>query len=176
MTRQQEEAWAQAAAGLRRLGTTGDEVAARLTRELDAFEAVVARSQDRWHQPLSGREWTAAQEAEHVILVNESSARIAALLASDRPLRPTPRVPGEEVGGKRQAPEGTRPGPDQSWEALAGRHAAVRAQLLMLVEHAGDDPERTFFHPFMGDLTALDWLRMAAYHVGHHRRQLEGAG
>ena len=64
MTRQQEEAWAQAAAGLRRLGTTGDEVAARLTRELDAFEAVVARSQDRWHQPLSGREWTAGQAVQ----------------------------------------------------------------------------------------------------------------
>ncbi|MPY66443.1 DinB family protein [Deinococcus sp. SDU3-2] len=176
MTQPQEEAWAQAAAGLRRLGTTGDEVAARLTRELDAFEATVARAQDRWHKLLPGREWTAAQEAEHVLLVNESSARIAALLASDRPLRPTPRVPGKEVGGKRQAPEGTRPGPDQPWEALAERHAAVRTQLLTLAEGAGDDPERTLFHPFMGDLTALDWLRMAAYHVGHHRRQLEGAG
>lgn len=160
---------------LRRLGATGDEVAARLTRELDAFETVVARSQARWHEPLPGREWTAAQEAEHVILVNESSARIAALLASVRPLRAAPRIPGEEVGGRRQAPEGTRPGPGQSWEALAGRHAAAREQLLTLAGQIRDDPERTFFHPFMGDLTALDWLRMATYHVGHHRRQLEGA-
>ncbi|MDL2345844.1 DinB family protein [Deinococcus sp. MIMF12] len=172
MTQPQED-WAQAAAMLRRLGTTGDEVAARLKRELDAFEAAVTRSQDRWHERLPGREWTAAQEAEHVILVNESSARIAGLLASDRPLRAAPRDPGVEVGGKRQAPEGTRPGPDQPWDALAGRHAAVREQLLTLAERAGDAPERTFFHPFMGDLTALDWLRMAAYHVGHHRRQLE---
>lgn len=176
MTQQQEEAWAQATAMLRRLGDTGDEVAARLTRELDAFETVVARSQARWHERLPGREWTAAQEAEHVILVNESSARIAALLASDRPLRAAPRVPGEEVGGKRQAPEGTRPGPGQPWEALAERHAAARTLLLTQTAQASDTPDRTFFHPFMGDLTALDWLRMAAYHVGHHRRQLEAVG
>lgn len=172
MTQPREDP-AQAAATLRRLGTTGEEVAARLTRELDAFEAAVAGAQDRWHQTLPGREWTAAQEAEHVILVNESSARIAGLLASDRPLRPIPRDPGVEVGGKRQAPEGARPGPDQPWDALAVRHVAVREHLLTLAARAGDDPQRTFFHPFMGDLTALDWLRMAAYHVGHHRRQLE---
>lgn len=163
-------------AELRRLGGSGEEVAARLERELDAFERAVAGAQARWHVPLPGREWTAAQEAEHVLLVNESSARIAALLASDRPLRPVPRTPGEERDGKRQAPEGTRPGPGQPWEALAERHQAARAQLLALAAQAGDDPGRTFFHPFMGDLTALDWLRMAAYHIGHHRRQLEGAG
>ncbi|MBB5233949.1 DinB family protein [Deinococcus budaensis] len=168
--------WSGSVATLRSLGSSPAEVGARLERELNAFEAAVAAAQPRWHQRLPGREWTAAQESEHVILVNESSARIAALLVSDRALRPTPQVPGEQIGGKRVAPPGTVPGPDQPWEALAGRHAAARAALLAGLERATDNPERTFFHPFMGELTALDWLRMAAYHVGHHRRQLEGRG
>lgn len=163
------------AAALRALGTSPEEVRDRLARELGAFEAAVLAAQGRWHEPLPGRTWTAAQEAEHVILVNEGTARIVALLLSDRPLRPVPQVPGEVVEGKRQAPDATRPGPDQPWEALRERHATVREALLGQAPRATDDPGRRFFHPFMGELTALDWLRMAAYHVRHHRQQLRAA-
>lgn len=161
------------AAGLRAFGTSPDEVAARLTRELGAFEAAVLAAQERWHAPLPGREWTAAQESEHVILVNEGTARIVALLVSDRPLRPVPQVPGELVGGRRRAPASLVPGPDQPWEALRERHAAAREALLAGATRATDDPERRFFHPFLGDLTALDWLRMVAAHIRHHRGQLQ---
>lgn len=161
---------------LRALGNTPEEVRARLVKELDAFEAAVLTAQPRWHEVLPGREWTAAQESEHVILVNEGTARIVALLLSNRPLRPVLPVPGKLVEGRRQAPDGTRPGPDQPWETLRERHAAAREALLGSAPLASDDPERRFFHPFMGELTALDWLRMAAYHVRHHCKQLQAAG
>lgn len=161
---------------LRAFGASPADVRSRLERELDAFEAAVARSGGRWHDALPNRTWTAAQEAEHVILVNESTARIVALLNSDKALRPVPIVPGEVVEGRRQAPAAVQPGPGQAWVELEERHAASRAALLGHVERATDDPERRFFHVFLGDLTALDWLRMAAYHVRHHRRQLEAGG
>ncbi|BDP43559.1 hypothetical protein DAETH_35280 (plasmid) [Deinococcus aetherius] len=162
---------------LRALGTSPEEVRHRLERELDAFEAAVEGARGRWHELLPGRTWTAAQEAEHVILVNEGTARIVALLTSDRPLRPVPAVPGELVDGRRQAPANLRPGPGQEWEALAERHAASRAALLQSAGQATENPERRFFHPFLGELTALDWVRMVVLHIHHHRKQLQaGAG
>lgn len=164
------------AAVLRALGISADEVRARLTRELGAFEAAVLAAQPRWQERLPGREWTAAQESEHVILVNEGTARVVALLLSDRPLRPVPAVPGEMRDGRRQAPASLVPGPDQPWEALRERHAAVRKALLGAAARATDDPGRRFFHPFMGELTALDWLRMAALHMRHHRQHLQAGG
>lgn len=161
---------------LRAFGETPAEVRTRLERELDAFEAAVARAGSRWNEPLPGRTWTAAQEAEHVILVNEGTARIVGLLASDRPLRPVPAVPGELVEGRRRAPASLHPGPGQAWSELEERHAASRAALLSGAERATEDPERRFFHPFLGDLTALDWVRMVGSHVRHHRKQLEAGG
>ncbi|WP_019588773.1 DinB family protein [Deinococcus apachensis] len=162
-------------AALRAMGDSPEEVRDRLARELGAFEAAVLAAQPQWHETLPFRAWTAAQESEHVILVNEGTARIVALLLSDRPLRPVPPVPGELVEGRRQAPTGTRPGPDQPWETLRERHATAREALLSHAPRATDDPGRRFFHPFMGEITALDWLRMAAFHIRHHRKQLQAA-
>ena len=46
-----------------------------------------------------------------------------------------------------------------------------KRQLLAVAAPA--DPGRTFYHPFMGQLDALDWLRMAAYQTRHHRQAVE---
>ncbi|MDB5044737.1 MAG: hypothetical protein JWQ08_787 [Deinococcus sp.] len=158
---------------LRAFGQTPADVRSRLERELDAFERAVNAAQPHWHTTLPGRSWTAAQESEHIIRVNAGTARIAALLLSDKPLRPGDQTPGILVDGKRQAPAGLQPGPDQSWADLSAGHTQTRAALLNAAAQAPETSDRTFFHPFMGELTALDWLRMAGFHVRHHRKQLE---
>ncbi|THF70104.1 DinB family protein [Deinococcus sp. Arct2-2] len=158
---------------LRAFGQTPADVQARLERELDAFERAVAAVQPHWHTTLPQRAWTAAQESDHIIRVNAGTARIAALLLSDKPLRPTDQTPGVMVDGKRKAPAGLEPGPDQAWDALSGAHAQTRAALLQAAAHAPETSDRTYFHPYMGELTALEWLKMATLHMRHHRKQLE---
>ncbi|MFB9990756.1 DinB family protein [Deinococcus oregonensis] len=158
---------------LRAYAPTPADVQARLERELNAFERAVEAVQPHWHTTLPGRAWTAAQESDHIIRVNAGTARIAALLLSDRPLRPTEQIPGVMVDGKRQAPAGLEPGPDQAWADLSAAHTQTRAALLQAAAQAPESSERTFFHPYLGQLTALEWLKMAALHIRHHRKQLE---
>ncbi|ANE42624.1 DinB family protein [Deinococcus puniceus] len=158
---------------LRAFAPTPTEVQVRLERELDAFERVVEAVQPHWNTTLPGREWTAAQESDHIIRVNAGTAKIAALLLSDKPLRPTDQTPGVMVDGKRKAPAGLEPGPDQAWADLSAAHAQTRAALLHAAAHASETSDRTYFHPYMGQLTALEWLKMAALHMRQHRKQLE---
>jgi DinB superfamily len=157
-------------------GAAPADVAERLERELSAFEALALRAQPAWHRPLPDRTWTPAQESEHVLLVAENTAKIVRLLLSGAPLRETPKVPiAVDEQGRRQAPAGTEPGPDQPWSALAERYAALlpalRGQALSVP--ADLDQTRIFFHPALGDLHALDWLRVAAFHTRHHRHSLK---
>ena len=141
-------------------------MAERLEREYSQFAASVARAQPYWHTLLPDRTWTPAQEAEHTILVSEGSAKVAALLLSDKPLRPTPHEHvASDAQGRRVAPPGTVPGEGQTWSELEARHAASLIALQSAARRAQDGSERKFWHGAMGELTALDWLRMAAYHV-----------
>lgn len=161
-------------AWLRAFGKTPAEVAERLEREYTQFTATVARAQPYWHTLLPERTWTPAQEAEHVILVSEGSAKVAALLLSDKPLRAVPQqVIEPDAQGRRLAPPGTVPGEGQPWSELEVRHAASLTALQGAAFRAQDGSERRFWHGAMGELTALDWLRMAAYHVRHHRKLLD---
>ncbi len=158
---------------LRAFGQSPAEVAERLERELGTFEQTAQRAQRHWHTRLPERDWTPAQESEHVILVNEGTAKVAALLLSDKPLRPVEQQPVvADAQGKRRAPAATVPEHEQPWEALSERYQTVGAVLQAAALRAPEDAERKFWHPAMGELTALDWLRMAAYHTRHHRKLL----
>lgn len=150
---------------------TPEQTAWALAAELGAFGAAMRSAAAHWHTPLPGRTWSAAQEAEHVILVNEQTGRLVGRLLSERPLREGPREPGQTHQGRRLAPPGTEPGAGETLEVLLERHAG--SSLRLAGWRPGPDPGRTFFHPFLGPLDALDWLRMAAWHTGHHRRALE---
>ncbi|AWN22560.1 DinB family protein [Deinococcus irradiatisoli] len=166
--------YAERVRSLRAFGATPPAVAERLERELSAYEQVAERALAHWHTRLPQRDWTPAQESEHVILVNEGTVKVAALLLSDKPLRPVPQEPVvTDAQGRRQAPPGTVPTSGQPWEALAERFQASGAALRSAALRAPEEAERRFWHPAMGELTALDWLRMAAYHVRHHRKLLE---
>lgn len=158
-------------ATLRALGETPADVQARLTRELDAFgEAFQSREAD-WQRQQPGREWTPAQETEHVMKVNGSVTSVLRLLLSDRPLRPAEQAVGELRDGKRQAPAPTLPSEAGSdWAEVQAQWQASRAALEAQAAQVRETPGRTVWHPFFGELDALDWLRMGVYHVGHHRR------
>jgi DinB superfamily len=162
---------------LQAFGRTPQELAENLETAIARFETQAARARQdgRWLTAPAEGKWSPAQITEHVLLVNEGTARVVALLTGDKPLRPGGGQPGEYRDGKRQAPAATLPGEGSAWETLEERWAANRNLLPQLTARlAGADEGRTFFHAFMGELGAADWLRMASYHTRHHRRQLEG--
>ena len=141
-----------------------------MRQELGAFEATIRGAAPFWNTRMPGRDWTPAQEADHTIMINEGTGRLVRLLLSEKPLRDVPEEPGVTEGGRRLAPPGTEPGPDQPMEAVLARHAATRD---LLEVYAEPRPERAFYHPFMGKIGALDWLRMAAYQTRHHRLSMQ---
>ncbi|UBV42167.1 DinB family protein [Deinococcus taeanensis] len=157
------------------LGATPDDVRTRLHTELDRFEAHLHTRQADWTQVQPGRDWSPAQEAEHVLLINDGVARGVALLLSERELRPTPQVPGELTpDGRRIAPLHTRPSETGlAWTELDGRWVQSRTQLLQVVQNLRETPDRTLWHPYFGALDALDWTRMLAAHLRQHRQSLE---
>ncbi|KGQ22019.1 DinB family protein [Thermus filiformis] len=159
-------------------GSTKEEVLARLAesrarllRVLDLEEAVLA-------QPVREGAWSPLMFMEHVALVEESTARVQAVfpsgsnrrlrrLAQGEALPPVPARPGEVVEGRPQAPEGVRP---QGLSREEVRALLERTRAFLLEEARGLDEAQphTFFHPFFGELSALGWLRAAAYHEAHH--------
>ena len=161
---------------LREYGHSQAEVRSALEREFSALnDAFLARQAD-WSQVQQGREWTPAQEAEHIILINEAGMKAVRLLCSERELRPIPQESGLLKDGTRQSPPFAVPGAGLTWDDLtaeAGRWNAHRAALTALAEQATDDSARTLWHPFLGQLGAHDWLRSLGAHMRHHRQLLQ---
>jgi hypothetical protein len=146
---------------------------AALERERAAFEAMWPELQDRWKVPLQEGAWCPAQVVEHVLKASTGFSKVLYLLRRDAPLPDVPKVPGTYKGGRPQAPDSAIPGDPQPFEALEPTWREVHDRLLKEAVVA-QPSERTFFHPFMGDLDALGWVRMSAYHLAHHRKQLMG--
>lgn len=173
MTQAPSQAPLQDRAVLLAFGATPEEAKARLTTELDAFEAQLRTRAADWTTQQGGREWSPAQEAEHVLKINGNISKLIGLLLSDKELRPVPHTRGELVGGKRQAPAFSLPsaeGLPHDWEAGWQTH---RQELEGVAAQVRATPERTFWHPFYGELDALDWLRMVSGHLYSHRQLLE---
>lgn len=163
---------------LKAFGETPEQIRAELHKAFSRFEETAGHEQAHWlAAPGEGR-WSPAQVAEHVAIVNEGVARILKLLLSDRPLRDGPAASGPSQGDGRVAPSGLEPGEGQTWAELQPRWQASAALLDDAAARLGEaDLSRRFVHPFLGPIDAHDWMRMATYHVRHHRRQLtEGHG
>ncbi|MFC6801424.1 DinB family protein [Deinococcus caeni] len=88
-----------------------------------------------------------------------------------------PRAPGETTpDGRRVAPPHTRPSDTGlAWEDLDTRWAQSRAGLERTAADLRATPGRTLWHPFFGELDAMDWMRMVAIHLNNHRKQLEAS-
>lgn len=159
---------------LKAMGQTPEEVRTRLGVELDRFEAQLRSREADWTTTQPGREWSPAQEAEHVLKIDNSIVPLMRLLMSDKELRPMPQVPGEIVDGKRQSPEALLPSDEGlPFAALDTTWAEHRQKLEEMATHVTETPGRTFWHQFFGEIDALDWLRMVAMHLRNHRKLLE---
>ena len=125
--------------------------------------------------PLREGAWTPLMVAEHVALVEDSTARVLRRLrrvAAGENLPPVPFVPGEFKEGKPQAPEPVQPKGGLSLEEVLALLERARGFLLEEAQRADPDNPATFPHPFFGPLTALGWLRAALYHEEHHLKAL----
>lgn len=159
---------------LREMGETPADVLSRLEAELDAFGLHLATRAEDWQVTQPGREWSPAQELEHVIKVNDMAASVLRLLLSERPLRPSEPVRGELKDGKRVAPPASLPSAEGiAWADAQAAWQGSRERLTQQAAGVRPTPERTLWHPYYGELDALDWLRMASGHIAQHRQQLE---
>lgn len=159
---------------LKAMGQTPEEVRTRLGVELDRFEAQLRGRQADWNITQPGRDWSPAQEAEHVLKIDTSIVPLMRLLLSDKELRPMPQVPGEIIDGKRQSPAELLPSDGgMPYAALDTTWAEHRQKLEEMAARVEPTPGRTFWHQFFGEIDALDWLRMVTMHMRAHRKLLE---
>lgn len=155
-------------------GETPDEVCQQLRMESQAFAEHIEQREQDWTQVQMGREWSPAQEVEHVMLTNHLVGRGIRLLLSDKEIQPMPKLEGQRKNGKRQAPEGLVPSPEGlAWNKRQEQWQENIQTLQNIATQVQSTPERTIWHPFLGELDALEWLQMVTWHLGHHRQLLE---
>lgn len=160
---------------LRRYGDTPEAAQVRLVKELESFEACLPEFQAHWETPLHTLHkgvWSPAQVTEHVVLANTSFSKVLYLLRREAALPEIPKVAGVIAEGKARAPQQLLPGEPQPWELLRPRWLETNERLLREVAATSQWHERHFFHPFFGELDALSWLQVAAFHTRHHHKQL----
>ena len=159
---------------LRVFGETPEDVRRNLTRELDALESHLKSRQGDWTRTQPGREWSPAQDIEHIIAVGKGGSMAAKLLLSEKELRAFPQVKGELKDGKRQSPEFARPSETGlAWETWQDAWAEHRQQLEGLAADLRETSGRKLWHPYFGEIDALDWVRSLVGHVRGHRELLE---
>ena len=151
------------------------------------FEALVAAlSDERAGRVPEGEAWSVAQIVEHVSLVDEGSARICAKLLSkaesdgaisDGHLEISADffTRSEEIAEiKIEAPERVHPNAGlliaDSLERL--RDSAESFARLRPAFEKFDSWTYKFPHPFFGDISAAEWLLVAAGHKARHLQQI----
>jgi hypothetical protein len=158
---------------LARYGREADEAKLIFERELAAFAVLPQTLTEVWLTPTRPGAWSPAQVTEHVCLVNVAASKVLYLLRREEPLLEGPRTRATVIGGRVQAPPFTLPGPSRPWEALHSQWRAMETRLAGEVAATRVWRGRRYFHPFFGDLCALEWLASASFHLAHHRKQLQ---
>lgn len=134
-----------------------------------------------------GETWTIAEFVEHIAIVHEGMTKIAAKLlsraqsagkTSDGTAKLSENFAtktAEAREKKFEAPDMVRPtGKQTVAESLEKIKETDRSleNLRPLFEQF-DDSDFKFPHPFMGDLTAHEWLALIGGHEARHLRQIE---
>lgn len=108
----------------------------------------------------SSRFWSAYMALEHLVIVNESIAGVIETLASGRTV-------AQAVSTAAVKPH---PGADASF---VERFAASADGYSARVERIADlRTKLTHKHPWFGELSVIGWHRLAAIHLGIHRKQI----
>jgi len=150
------------------------QIAANLTDEQTAFLP-------------DGEKWTIAHIIEHVAIVQDGMSKISAKLltkaqsagkTSDGAARLSENFmqkSGEAKTLKFQAPDMVHPTGNQTIEESLKKMDETRERLeeLRPLFESVECSDFKFPHPFMGDLTAHEWLTLVGGHEARHLRQIE---
>lgn len=137
--------------------------------------------------PAAGEQWTVAQIVEHLSIVEDGMTRISAKLlkaaqdagkTSDGAARLSAgfvRKSGEMRGVKVEAPDRVRPtGKLTIGESLAKmKESRQRLNELKPLFEQYESADFTFPHPFLGALTATEWLALIGGHEARHIEQIK---
>ncbi len=134
-----------------------------------------------------GEKWNVAQIVEHIALVKDTMAKISGkLLAQAKEAGKQSngeavlsenfvKKAGEARALKLEAPERIHPKGNQSIsESLAKmEESSQMLEKLRPLFETVDCSEHKFPHPFMGDLSAHEWLTLVGGHEARHIAQIE---
>jgi transcriptional regulator of NAD metabolism len=134
-----------------------------------------------------GEKWTIAEIVEHIAIVQNGMTKISAKLltqakaagkASDGAARLSENFASKAAEAqtlKFEAPDRVRPTGNQSIEESLRKMDEAREELEKLrpLFELVECSDYKFPHPFMGDLTAHEWLALIGGHEARHLRQIE---
>jgi hypothetical protein len=155
---------------------------------IDEFvEAAEAVEPTRWAAPRAEGAWSPGQIAEHLALTFEYNRRVVLGTAEGLPFplgllfRPLLRrmvidntIKAGRFTRKGRAPAPFRPGP--SPPPLAAAVQRLRSAVAAFEADVRSRPRSgTIDHPVFGTIDAVDWMKVQAIHVRHHRVQLRPA-
>jgi uncharacterized damage-inducible protein DinB len=132
-------------------------------------------------------QWTIAEIAEHVSIIDNNLLRIAHKLLKEAESAPRPPKADLNLGhtsldengrqhpGPFPAPERVRPqGGVRIDDSLAKMDVALAGFAEIQARLEGVDlSEQMFSHPFLGAINAYQWMVLAAEHKDRHRGQIE---
>lgn len=134
----------------------------------------------------AGEKWTIAQIIEHIAIVQDGMAKISAKLltqaqtagkSSDGAIRLSENFMTKAAEAKQlkfEAPDRVHPKGNQSIAESLGKMDETRGVLqdLRPLFEGVECSDFKFPHPFMGDLTAHEWLALVGGHEARHLRQI----
>ncbi len=134
-----------------------------------------------------GEKWTIAEIIEHIAIVQDGMTKISAKLltqaqaagqASDGAARLSENFAAKAAEAqtlKFEAPDRVRPTGNQSVEDSLKKMDEARDELEKLrpLFESVECSDYKFPHPFMGELTAHEWLALVGGHEARHLRQIE---
>jgi len=134
-----------------------------------------------------GEKWTIAHIIEHIAIVQDGMTKISAKLltqaqaagkTSDGAARLSENFAAKAAEAQQlkfEAPDRVRPTGNQSVAESLSKMDEAREELEKLrpLFESVECSDFKFPHPFMGDLTAHEWLTLIGGHEARHLRQIE---
>ena len=134
-----------------------------------------------------GEKWTIAEIVEHIAIVQDGMTKISAKLltkaqaagkSSDGAARLSENFAAKAAEAatlKFEAPDRVRPTGNQTIKESLQKMDESREELEKLrpLFESVECSDYKFPHPFMGDLTAHEWLALIGGHEARHIRQIE---
>ncbi|MCX7607312.1 MAG: DinB family protein [Bacteroidia bacterium] len=156
------------------MGKSHEELIEALTESRHTLLRLMEDAPWFWRRPTP-ESWSGAEVVEHVARTEDSVARVLRRLsrmAAGEQLPPVTIIPGTFREGKPQAPPSVQPVGGISYLALRELLETTRAKLRNEIRSFILSTSYTFPHPFLGELTGLQWIQMTVFHERHHIQQL----